>query len=71
MAGVEGGLTGQRLRIDQQPGLTRGRQHVVEVEVPVGEDGLSGPGREVAAHAHGLINQATVERTPQRIEFLG
>jgi hypothetical protein len=47
--------------IDHEPGFALGREHVPQMEVPVGQDGLLGGGREVAAEIDRLSEEPLVE----------
>jgi hypothetical protein len=49
MGCIERSLAHERLGIDHEPGFALGGEHVPQMEVPVGQDGLLGRVREVAA----------------------
>jgi len=65
---VERPLAHERLGIDHEPGFPLGGEHVPQMEVPVGQHGLTGRAREVAAQIDHRSKESRVERPILSIE---
>lgn len=57
-------LSGERLRVDHQPGLTLGREHVVGVQILVHEHLLALGRRQLAQGLEPGVEETPFERTP-------